>query len=363
VTWYNAAGSGSFTFTPKISFTDPDYYNAGTGGTWYDMTQGVCPAGQSITTTYTFGGGTAGDYSLVNVCRYDHDGEEMVMDKIELTTSSGPTTYTLTVNSGSGDGNYEEEDVVNISADTAPSGMFFDIWTGDTDYVDDFQDPTTSVTMPAASVVVTARFAWVAAGLVSRYTFDVDASDSAGSNDGTLANGAAVATDGTRGKVLSLDGDDDGVVLPTSGLTAGRSELTLSMWIKPDENVGTNAFYDSHYNWYWQFAIRQDKWYTRDISTGTTGARDNDLTMPTLSVGEWQHLAFVYSASNDLKAIYLDGEPAASTSTSVDTLTSDRSGEVIGMVSDGTVFDGMLDDVRLYGRALSEGEIELLAGQ
>jgi hypothetical protein len=285
---------------------------------------------------------------------------------LEITYEYASSGYDLTVNSGSGDGSYDEDQVVNISADAAPSGMFFDNWKGDTDGIADVNDPTTTVTMPASSVEVTATYTWVEDGLVSRYTFDVDASDSAGSNDGTLTNGASVATDGERGKVLSLDGSNDYVALPSSEMTAGRSELTLAMWVKPDVWTYSRTIYDEYGGTggaYWQFTVANGGFYTRDSSTGTNGARNNDLTTPTLSTGEWQHVAMVYSVNNSLKAIYIDGEPAVSTSTSVDTLTSDRAGAGIGYACDGLFFDGMIDDVRLYSRALSEDEIELLAGQ
>jgi len=43
---------------------------------------------------------------------------------------AGGATYTLTVNSGSGDGTYSESQVVDITADTAPSGTAFDEWSG-----------------------------------------------------------------------------------------------------------------------------------------------------------------------------------------------------------------------------------------
>ena len=83
VTWYNAGGS-SFTFTPKISFDDPDRYGGGTSGTWYDMSETVCAASGSATSTYTFTSGTAGSYSVVNVCRYTNNGASTLMDKIEI---------------------------------------------------------------------------------------------------------------------------------------------------------------------------------------------------------------------------------------------------------------------------------------
>ena len=81
VTWYNSKAS-SLTFTPKISFDDPNWY--GGTGTWYDMTELQCPPESSGTTTYTFTSETAGSYSLVNVCRYTNACNEMVLDKVEL---------------------------------------------------------------------------------------------------------------------------------------------------------------------------------------------------------------------------------------------------------------------------------------
>jgi len=276
--------------------------------------------------------------------------------------AAASSAYTLTVNSGTGGGSYSQGTVVSIAANTAASGKFFDKWTGATATIANINAASTTITMPGADATITATYTWVASGLVTRYTFDIDGRDSIGSNNGTL-NGALVANDATRGKVLSMDGTDDTVSLPTTGLTPGRSELTLSMWIKPDATTGTNTIYDAHYNWYWQFAIRQDGWYTRDSSTGTTGSRDNDLSMPSLTVGSWQHLAFVYSVSGTTKAIYRNGSPAGSTSTSVNALTSERSGEALSALSDGTYYDGLMDDVRLYSRALNTTEITYLAEQ
>jgi len=282
----------------------------------------------------------------------------------EVTATYTDITYTLTVNSGSGDGSYPETQVVDITADTAPSGMLFDKWTGDTSGIADVNDPSTTLTMPANNQEITAVYTWVVSGLMSRYTFDVDARDTYGANDGTLTNGASVTNDGTRGLVLSLDGADDYVDLPSGSMTAGRSEVTLTMWINADEWATSDAIYDEYYTStydYWQFSLTNDSFFTRDSSTGSTGSRNNDLTMPSMSAGIWYNLAVVYSDSNDLKAIYLDGVLKESTNQSIDTLTSDRTAARIGYPADGTHFDGMIDDVRLYSRALNLTELALLA--
>jgi uncharacterized repeat protein (TIGR02543 family) len=75
-----------------------------------------------------------------------------------------PVTYTLTVNSGSGDGNYSYGTNVSINANTPPSGQVFDHWTGDTSTVANAAAPSTSLTMPAANITVTALYKNAPAG-------------------------------------------------------------------------------------------------------------------------------------------------------------------------------------------------------
>ena len=87
----------------------------------------------------------AGPY-LVQV---DHTGRD----------PNAPPTYTLTVNSGTGDGDYEENTVVNIVANTPPSGQIFDVWTDDTANVDNVNAADTNITMPATAAEVTATYA------------------------------------------------------------------------------------------------------------------------------------------------------------------------------------------------------------
>lgn len=72
------------------------------------------------------------------------------------------TKYSLTVNEGtvvgSSDSLFAEGTVVNISANSAPEGQQFDQWTGDVDAVEDSFAASTSLTMPAGDVTVTATY-------------------------------------------------------------------------------------------------------------------------------------------------------------------------------------------------------------
>jgi surface protein len=65
--------------------------------------------------------------------------------------------YTLTVNRGIGSGIYPEGSTVNIVADTQNNGIF-DLWSGDTEFIDNPATPSTTLTMPKDNVTITAQY-------------------------------------------------------------------------------------------------------------------------------------------------------------------------------------------------------------
>ena len=73
-------------------------------------------------------------------------------------TATYKNLYALTVNGGSGSGLYTNTQTVVIAADPPASGKVFDQWTGDTVYVGNSNGANTTVTMPAKSIAVTAKY-------------------------------------------------------------------------------------------------------------------------------------------------------------------------------------------------------------
>jgi hypothetical protein len=70
-----------------------------------------------------------------------------------------PTTYTLTVNSGSGGGSYTAGSVVNISANAAPNGKQFKNWTSSGGgSFGNANSANTTFTMPSNAVTITANY-------------------------------------------------------------------------------------------------------------------------------------------------------------------------------------------------------------
>jgi len=75
-----------------------------------------------------------------------------------IVTATYEDVYTLTVETGSGSGEYAQGERVDISADAPPFGSQFKEWTGDIQYLDDATQADTTVTMPAEDITVTATY-------------------------------------------------------------------------------------------------------------------------------------------------------------------------------------------------------------
>ncbi len=143
-----------------------------------------------------------------------------------------PMEYTLTVNSGIGDGDYEESDVVNITADAAPAGQEFDMWTGDVSGIADVNSEATSITMPGSDVTITATYKDLPVAMFSLVV-------NSGIGDGDYAAGTSVnitADAAPAGQEFDMwTGDVSGISDVNSGvtnITMPASDVTITATYK-----------------------------------------------------------------------------------------------------------------------------------
>jgi hypothetical protein len=100
--------------------------------------------------------------------------------------------YTLTVNSGTGDGAYSGGFQVMITADPPAGGKTFDRWTGGTQYVDNVFASTATLTMPTQAVTVTATYKDTQVYFYDGFDYPADTRLDAG-NTGSNWTGAGLA--------------------------------------------------------------------------------------------------------------------------------------------------------------------------
>jgi len=199
----------------------------------------------------------------------------------------------------------------------------------------------------------------LAADLEGHYTFENGQAldQSVGlSQHGTMSGNATTTLDGTRGEVLQLDGDSDNVVVP--GNFNNPASVTLAAWINPvingDDDIismGDNI----------GLRVRPDG-QIRGLFYDTSGF--NVLYSGILIPSGWNHVALTFEDTNKELVLYLNGVEVASQTANGSIDYSRGTDTVIGGHGNGqTTFDytGLIDDARIYVRALSADDISILA--
>jgi hypothetical protein len=193
--------------------------------------------------------------------------------------------------------------------------------------------------------------------LAAAYLFDADAADSSGNGlDGTLLGDAHVA-DG----VLVLDGDDDAVAIP--GIGDGLAEFSFVMNVYPTVDVSTLQFSGGINTDSWSGGVHF-KLNNGNINVGVNGLAGGDVVGTSIIAQDvWTQLALTVSPTE--VAVYVNGEKEGS-----------REGETVPAVNVGAAtigawnnsgtdvqreMTGMMDDVLIYNRALTEAEVRYLA--
>jgi len=210
-------------------------------------------------------------------------------------------------------------------------------------------------------------------GLIAHWALDessgTTAPDSAGLADGTLINGPVWQPGfGRLQGALEFDGVDDYVDLGTLDVEEGTG-LTISAWINADDfdqddgRIISKANGTRGSSHYWMLSTINEtalRFRLRTGSSTTTLKSDTGLLQP----GVWYHVAATYDGST--MRIYKDGVEVVSTGKSGAVAIDPTVSVAIGNQPDGAgerPYDGLIDDVRIYNRALTQIEISALANQ
>jgi len=182
-------------------------------------------------------------------------------------------------------------------------------------------------------------------------------------NDGILTSGEW--TNGVVGGALEFDGTEGYVSVPSSSSLQLTSALTIAGWIKANSWDSGNDVDpiarkgEGNPNNY-QLAVVDGR--ATFYLDGGEADDDGFVGNTPLNTDQWYHIAATWDGV--AVRIYVDGV--------VDNDPSDSRGDAIGTDtrpfylggrSGADLFDGTLDDIRLYNRALSEAEIKSLAAR
>jgi len=204
----------------------------------------------------------------------------------------------------------------------------------------------------------------ITTGLVAHYPFCGNLNDNSGNeNNGVfMGNGSptySVDRNGEQNSSLELNGFSEYVEVASSvTLNSPVEEVTVSCWIN----------FDSYFNgWLTPFVkTNGSEVISRQYGIGING-NTGQIYMNTtyvgqsdFSAGNWYHIAITYN--DDVMKCYLNGEFLASETASDPVVQNDLPLEIGIETPVATEFyDGKIDEIRIYNRALTDAEIALLA--
>lgn len=205
-----------------------------------------------------------------------------------------------------------------------------------------------------------------ASGLVAAYGFNegtgTTLTDRTGLGHAGVVSGAAWTTDGRFGGALSFDGVNDSVAIADASDLDFTTAMTLEAWVYPTA-LGSGTWRNvlikeraggETYNLYAHADTNAPRAYVvRSAAPGTPLDASGTAQLP---LNTWSHLAVTYDGAT--LRLYVNGLQVGARAMSGALLTSNGALRLGGNSVWGEYFAGRIDEVRLYSRALSAGEIQ-----
>jgi len=209
-----------------------------------------------------------------------------------------------------------------------------------------------------------------AANLVAYYPLDGDASDAAGAHDGTISGTPdfVAGFDGQAIDIASNAGVAQYVTVPYAEDFALNS-FTVAAWINVKDLDEPRSILGTRFNSDNTFDVKVEATRVHgDIGDGTAWLNTSlDIDAAhggVVSLNDWHHIAYAIDAATGTADLYLDGVLAATVTFTGTPLLMDSDQELrIGNCSGTEYMNGMIDEVRIYNRALSEAEVAGLTGR
>ena len=195
------------------------------------------------------------------------------------------------------------------------------------------------------------------AGLVAAYSFSegsgATVADASGNgNTGTIVN-ATWTNSGKYGNALAFNESNARVDISDSTSLRLSSGMTLEAWVQPSivNSTWRDVVYKGNDNYYLAGTSPNGSLPAVGATGGTTIYGNSALTVNT-----WAHLAATYDGAN--LRLYLNGIQVANQARTVNLTTSANPLQIGGDTIFGQYFSGLIDEVRVYNRALTQTEIQ-----
>jgi fibronectin type 3 domain-containing protein len=197
-------------------------------------------------------------------------------------------------------------------------------------------------------------------GLVGAWAFgegmgSTTADASGNGNAGTI-NGADWSSQGRFGNGLDFDGNGNTVRVPSAASLNLGSAMTLSGWIQPTviQDGWDTILHRQTENY---FLTASGNGAMRPAAGGAFGGNTSTIEAPSaIPLATWSYVATTWDGST--QRLYVNGTQVATRDVGGSLPASANPLWIGGNQPYGEYFEGRIDEVRVYNRALTQGEIQ-----
>ena len=173
-------------------------------------------------------------------------------------------------------------------------------------------------------------------------------------NKGSISGNPEIV-EGKIGKALEFDGDDHVDCGSDNSLLLGNTDLSLVVWFKQASLDGTNYIagtYSTANGKYYELWAEQGKllWSIDD------NVVKSEISFTPIEVGQWYHAVGVREQGKEIR-LYVNGVLEITGADQTGDIASDSPMFFGDRFAGERAFEGVIDEVGLYSRALSDGEI------
>jgi hypothetical protein len=210
-------------------------------------------------------------------------------------------------------------------------------------------------------------------GLVGYWPFCGNANDESGNGNDGAVNGATLVEDrfGNAGSAYSFDGLDDYIIANASTAldASSYSEITLSAWVNTVEfsptgsasKIITHTSIDGSNGQQYALSVQHDSALYFLAGTGQFEANGINVSSAVLFTNQWQHAIMTYDGES--VRFYINGNLVFTKQESDNFPTSPTGALVFSSIQSSQynrLYNGLLDDIAIYNRALTPEEVTQL---
>ncbi|MBS4060515.1 MAG: LruC domain-containing protein [Bacteroidetes bacterium] len=177
--------------------------------------------------------------------------------------------------------------------------------------------------------------------------------DQTGSNNGTISNASWVP--GISGSCLSFNGTNSHVNIPNHPSLNPVTSISMMAWVKTTTNLTTKIVQKGDWDGH---GLGQGKWdgWNAHIRTADNMSHSLHWLGGLPVINEWYHLAMTYDGS--MFKFYVNGQLRNSKALTGELKVNGRNASIGSDNAAQKFFTGEIDEVKIFGSALSQTEIQ-----